>query len=294
MTSFRRDVPVGQQFNYEPVRGFEDHIALKYDNGFSVNDTKTVISKNSKGLLGMSINKGMRWIHMVETMNVGCAIIESFTRPGHDIVELFKGVPVANIDDCMNRTGAVRSDIKPLNSTPLLGTAFTVRVPAGDNLMFHKAMDLARPGDVIVIDADGNVDRAIFGELMTTYCADRGIAGLIIDGAIRDKKQLAAMDFPVYARGVSPNGPYKNGPGEINTVIPFGGIAVFPGCIIVGDADGIVVIRPEDARSIARQARKVMAKEEVIRKGIVSHHVYDRPWVDEKLREIGCEIIRAE
>lgn len=223
--------------------------------------------------------------------NIGCKIIKDFQRPKHSIVQLFKDVPVANIDDCMSRSAAVSSDIKPLNKSRLLGTAFTVKVPQGDNLMFHKAMDLAKPGDVIVIDAGGNIDRAIFGELMISYCKKRGLAGVIIDGAIRDQNELSDMDFPIYAKGFVPNGPYKNGPGEINTTISFGGKIVHPGDIIVGDADGIVIIKPEDAEYIASEVQNVMEKEMKIKENIINNCMYDRPWVDEKLKEIGCEII---
>ena len=223
--------------------------------------------------------------------NVGCKIIRDFKRPDKKIVELFKDLPVANIDDCMNRTAAVDPMIKPLNKTPLLGSAFTVKVPEGDNLMFHKAMDMAQPGDVVVIDAGGDSNRAIFGELMITYCKSRGIAGVVVDGSVRDADALAELDFPVYAKGVTPNGPYKNGPGEINTPVSFGGKIVCPGDIIVGDGDGIIIIKPEDAQFIAAQTKKVSEKEHGIMETILNEGTYIRPWVDEKLKAIGCEII---
>jgi RraA family protein len=223
--------------------------------------------------------------------NIGCKIISNFQRPDRKLVELFKDLPVANIDDCMNRTAAVDPAINPLNKATLLGTAFTVKVPEGDNLMFHKAMDLAQPGDVIVIDAGGDTKRAIFGELMVTYCKSRGIAGVIVDGSVRDADALSEMDIAVYAKGITPNGPYKNGPGEINTPITFGGKVVCPGDIIVGDGDGIVVIRPEEAEFIAEQTRKVGEKEHGIMEEITSKGTYIRSFVDAKLKEIGCEII---
>ena len=99
-------------------------------------------------------------------MSVGCKIIRDFPRPSQELVTLFQNLPVANIDDCMERTAAVASSIIPLGKGQLLGTAFTVQVAPGDNLMLHAAMDLAKPGDVIVIDAGGFTERAIFGELM--------------------------------------------------------------------------------------------------------------------------------
>lgn len=220
--------------------------------------------------------------------NIGYSINLDYTRPDKALVELFRDIPVANIDDCMNRTAAADGAIRPLNRTPLLGTAFTVQVPEGDNLMFHKAMDLAQPGDVIVIDAGGDTKRAIFGGLMINYCKVRGLAGVIVDGAIRDYRELADLDFPVYARGVTPNGPYKNGPGTIGEVISFGGKVVRPGDIIVGDEDGIIVIKPEEAEELAKAAHGIVAKEAAILDNILNHHSYERPWVDEQLKKSGC------
>lgn len=157
-------------------------------------------------------------------MAVGCRIKKNIVRPDRSLVEAFRGIPVANIDDCMNRLSAVQAELCPMNSSPLLGTAFTVKCPAGDNLMFHKALDLAQPGDVLVIAAGGSMSRALCGEIMATYARSRGIAGFIIDGCVRDRDELAQFtDFPVYAKGVIPNGPYKNGPGEINFPVSVGG-----------------------------------------------------------------------
>ena len=220
--------------------------------------------------------------------NIGYSINLNYTRPDKALIELFRDIPVANIDDCMNRTAAVDGAIRPLNRTPLLGTAFTVQVPEGDNLMFHKAMDLAQPGDVIVIDAGGDTNRAIFGGLMISYCKVRGLAGVIVDGAIRDYRELADMDFPVYAKGVTPNGPYKNGPGTIGETIAFGGKVVRPGDIIVGDEDGIIIIKPEEAEELAKAAQGVVAKEAAILDNILNKHSYERPWVDELLTKTGC------
>lgn len=217
----------------------------------------------------------------------GCRIRETITRPDPELIQAFRGLPVANIDDCMNRMAAVDFAIRPRNQAPLLGCAFTVRVPEGDNLMFHKAMDLAKPGDVILIDAGGSSHRAIFGELMATYCQKRGIAGLVVDGAIRDEEAIRKMELPVYARAVTPNGPYKNGPGEINEPISIGGRVVFPGDIVVGDQDGLVIIRPEDAKAALEAAKAVSAKEAGIYQGITEACSYVRPWVDEKLKELG-------
>ena len=225
-------------------------------------------------------------------MATGCRIIKDFVRPDKALVERFKDMPVANIDDNMNRIAAVDTSIEPIGKGQLLGTAFTVCVPQGDNLMFHAAMDLAKPGDVIMIDAGGFTDRAIFGELMATYCKSRGIKGIVCDGAIRDRGGLAAMeDFPVYAKSATPNGPYKNGPGEINVPVVIGGKVVHPGDIVVGDDDGVIIIDPAIANEIADATLAVEKKEADIMKHILEDGTYIRPWVDAKLKEIGCEII---
>jgi len=227
----------------------------------------------------------------VKMGNIGCKIIRDFKRPSQELINGFKDIPVANIDDCMSRTAAVDQSIKPYNKANVLGPAFTIKVPEGDNLMFHAAMDLAQPGDVIVIDAGGSMSRSIFGELMISYCQKRKLGGVIVDGCIRDVDTLSQIDFPVYAKGITPNGPYKNGPGEINTPVVIGGRTVCPGDIIVGDRDGIVVIKPEEAEELLAKAKEIVDKEKKITETIEKEGTYIRPWVDEKLKEINCEII---
>lgn len=227
----------------------------------------------------------------MNNQNIGCRIITGHAKPNQDIVEKFKKYPVSNIDDCMNRTGAINQEIRPVNNATMVGTAFTVKVPQGDNLMFHKAMDLASPGDVIVIDAGGMYNRAILGELMVNYCITKKFAGIVVDGCIRDYDALSKIDFPVYARGVSPNGPYKNGPGEIGTTISVGGKIINHGDIIVGDADGVVAIDPKDAEILINKVEDVMEAEHSIMSKIKKDGTYIRPWVDEKLKEINCEYI---
>lgn len=225
-------------------------------------------------------------------MAIGCRIKTHIDRPDRSLVEAFRGIPVANIDDCMNRLAAVDAGLNPMNSSPLLGTAFTVRCPAGDNLMFHKALDLAQPGDVLVIAAGGSMSRALCGEIMVTYARSRGLAGFIIDGCVRDKDELAAFtDFPIYARGVIPNGPYKNGPGEINFPVAVGGQVICPGDILVGDGDSVLVIKPHEAEALAKEAAAVHKKEEGQIAGILSGKGFPRPFVDETLEKLGVEYV---
>ena len=219
-------------------------------------------------------------------------IIEDFKRPDKALVEKFRNVAVANLDDCMNRISAVHEDIRPVNKGKLLGPAFTVKVPSGDNLMFHAAMDLAKPGDVIVIDAGGDTRRSIFGELMVTYCRKRGIAGIVVDGSLRDVDAMSQLtDFPIYARGITPDGPYKNGPGEINTPIVCGGRLVNPGFIVIGDEDGVIFINPSDAPELLEKVNKLHENEIRIINTIEKDGTYIRPWVNEKLESLEVERI---
>lgn len=227
-------------------------------------------------------------------MNVGNLINLNFERANREMVEKFKDIPVANIADCMNRTSALSQEIRPVNEEYILGTAFTVKVAQGDNLMFHKSMDLAKEGDVIIIDSMGTKNRAILGEIMATYCKKRGIAGIVVDGPIRDVEDIGKMNMPVYAAGSTPNGPYKNGPGEIGTTISVGGQVVNPGDIIVGDKDGIIVIKKEDAEELLGKALATLEKEKKIFEVMESEGTYLRPWVDEVLESTGVTIIEEE
>ena len=225
-------------------------------------------------------------------MSAGCKIKKNFERPAKELVEAFRGIPVANIDDNMGRIAAVDASIFPLNpNAKLLGTAFTVNAPAGDNLLFHKALDMAQPGDVIVLANKGSLSRSLCGEIMSNYAKSRGLAGIIIDGCVRDSAALRELDFPVYAKGVTPNGPYKNGPGEMNYPVSFAGIIINPGDIIVGDADGLLVIRPEDAEELAKKAKAWHDSEEKQLEGILTKGEWVRPWVDDKLKEVGFEFV---
>ena len=225
-------------------------------------------------------------------MGAGCRIRRNFERPAKELVEAFRGIPVANIDDNMGRIAAVDQSIFPLNpDATILGTAFTVNAPAGDNLLFHKALDMAQPGDVIVLANKGSLSRSLCGEIMSSYAASRGLAGIITDGCVRDSAALRTMDFPVYAKGITPNGPYKNGPGEMNFPVSFAGIVINPGDIIIGDADGLLVVRPEEAAKIVEKAKAYHDSETKQLEGIHTNGTWVRPWVDSKLEEVGFEFV---
>ena len=223
-------------------------------------------------------------------MAVGFRVYTKIKRADTKLVEAFKGIPVANIADNMGRIYCIDTSIHPFCPAPLLGVAFTVKVPPGDNLMFHKAIDLAQPGDVIVIDGEGGINHSLCGDIMFNLAKKKGIAGFVIDGCIRDVDALIEMNFPVYAKGVQPKGPYKNGPGEINVPVSIGGIVVCPGDIIVGDGDGVVVIKEADAKNVYELSKKQFDKEQVMLEDIQKGTI-DRAWVDKTLLANGGEII---
>lgn len=223
--------------------------------------------------------------------NPGFRVKKSFYRPDKTLIEAFREIPVANIGDNIGRMSCMNARIVPMNASPLLGCALTVKVRAGDNLLLHKAIDMAQPGDVVIVDAQGEHSYAIAGELMILWLRKRGVSGLVVDGCIRDLDVVRGLkDFPVYATGITPNGPLKEGGGEINFPVMCGGLVVNPGDIIVGDSDGIVVITPADAPSVLKKAQAHNAKEDQI-KDEIETLAWDRAWVDAALNAKGCEFL---
>ena len=220
----------------------------------------------------------------------GFRIYTKVNRPPKELVDQFIGLPVANISDNMGRIACMDTGLKALNKVKMVGTAVTVRVPAGDNLMFHKAMELAQPGDIIVVDGEGGITHALCGEIMMRYAISKGIRGFVVDGCVRDLEAIWEMDFGVYARGIQPKGPYKNGPGEINSVICAGGQVVSPGDIICCDMDGIVIVRPQDAQSVLELSQKHNDME-VKKLAEIEAGGLKKTWMDQILQEQGCEII---
>src|SRR3954471_12410284 len=220
---------------------------------------------------------------------IGFRVLPSPPRAAARILAAFESLPTSNISDNMLRHYGSGARLRPYHrGGTLVGTAFTVKTRPGDNLLTHKAIDMAAPGDVILVDAGGALDHAIIGEIMSSHAKKRGIAGMIIDGAIRDVDAISASDFPIYACGVTHRGPYKDGPGEINVIVSIAGMVVNPGDIIVGDADGVVAIPQAEANKIIALTIAQKNKEESVLAAIASGTPVDRSWVDKMLREKGC------
>jgi RraA family protein len=218
--------------------------------------------------------------------SLGFRINPAAPQPPAELIEPFRAVVTPHISDNMSRLCGVVGLRRYNGRGKLVGTAFTVKTRPGDNLMVHKAIDLARAGDAIVVDGGGDLNNALVGELMTLHARSRGIVGFVIDGAVRDVAAFAESDFACYARGNVHRGPYKEGPGEINVPVCVGGLVIHPGDILVGDEDGLVAFPPSAAAEVLELARRHAAKEEEAKQAIAARR-YDRAWVDEILRAKG-------
>jgi len=174
-------------------------------------------------------------------------------------------------------------------SGQLAGPALTVKTRPGDNLMLHKAIDLAEPGDIIVCDAGGDLTNSLMGELMLSYALKSGVSGFVLNGAIRDAEAFLDINLPVFAAGVSHRGPYKDGPGEINVSVAIDGMVIKPGDLIIGDWDGVLCVPFEEVDSILKKTEEKQASEIQEMRNIEAGE-WDRSWVDKMLIERGCDI----
>ena len=190
-------------------------------------------------------------------------IIRDFPRVSPDVVKQASQYAASILADVAGRRGTVDGRIQPVSpAMRLAGPAFTIEVRAGDNLMIHAAMQIAKPGDVLIIDGKGDTTCALMGTIMMTGCVQLGIAGVVIDAAVRDSEEIVEMGYPVYAVGTNPNGPTKYTPGRINHPISIGGVTVHPGDLVIGDADGVTIIEREKAPFILELAAKKVADEQ--------------------------------
>jgi regulator of RNase E activity RraA len=179
-----------------------------------------------------------------------------------ELISQFRNASTSMISDCLDRLPCAVG-LRPFHrvETSMVGVALTVRVPAGDNLMIHKALDLIKNGDVLVVDAEGETGRAVIGGIIAIIAKTRGAAGLVIDGAIRDLGEIGADSFPCFAKAVCHRGPYKNGPGLINVPVSIGGMVISPGDVVVGDADGIVAFPTAIVPELITQVSQIQRKE---------------------------------
>jgi len=216
----------------------------------------------------------------------GFRILPFPPRIDSSLVNAFRGLASSNVADAMGRFNFMDPGIQPRSGLPLCGPAITVNARPGDNLMVHKALQLAEPGDIVVVSTNGNTTSAVFGELMCRTAVAQRLGGLVVDGAIRDAEGIAALGFPAFSRALTPGGCDKDGPGEINVAVSCGGAVVHPGDIIVGDSDGIAVVPHADAAEVLDLVRALVKNEERRIAEIQSGGVF-KPDIDETLRKKG-------
>ena len=221
-------------------------------------------------------------------MTIGFRILERKKKVALDIAKEFLTLPVANVSDSMWRLTAGGSRLRPMHkSGQMAGPALTVKSRPGDNLMLHKAIDMAEPGDIIVSDAGGDLTNSLMGELMLAHAIKRGVGGFVLDGAVRDVEAFLEVNLPVFAAGVSHRGPYKDGPGEINVSVAIDGMVIEPGDLVIGDWDGVLSIPLDDVESILKEPNEKQAAEAVDMAKIEAGE-WDRSWVDKTLKDRGC------
>ena len=220
---------------------------------------------------------------------VGFRMRTEITRTPDDVIRGLAAFDTPAISDQMNRLYTLAPAIKNVvdAAMPIFGPALTVKVYPGDNLMVHKALDLARPGDVVVVDAAGSPLNGVLGDLVSTKARHRGIAGFVVDGYVRDLPGIEALgDFPVFARGVTPVGPLHRGPGEINVPVCAGGVVVQPGDVVVGDRNGVAVV-PQDFAAELLDRLRTKQEREAEYNAAVARGDFDNAWVDDTLAEGG-------
>jgi regulator of RNase E activity RraA len=222
----------------------------------------------------------------------GFRVRHQIERPDAEVLAGFGAFDTPDISDLMNRLYTMSSDIHCVTTDGgrILGPACTVKVFPGDNLMVHKSLDIARPGDVVVVDASASTSFAVLGDLVSAKARHRGIAGFVVDGLVRDLPDIQALgDLPVFARGVSPIGPLHRGPGEVNFPVSAGGIVVHPGDIVVGDRNGVVVVPREYGPVLLDRLRAQADAQRDYVKAVAAGE-FSNAWVDVILEEGGVQI----
>jgi RraA family protein len=183
-------------------------------------------------------------------------------RPPDSLVERFRQVAVATVSDALERLWVLDGGIRAMwPGAACVGPALPVYTRAGDNLAVHRALDIARPGDVLVVNGQGDTTRALLGGLLAGRARKLGLAGIVVDGAVRDVDEIASAGLPVFARASTPAGPYKHGPAEIGLPVACGGVVCSPGDIVCGDADGVAVVPHARAPRVAEAIGAILRHE---------------------------------
>jgi regulator of RNase E activity RraA len=225
---------------------------------------------------------------------VGFRLVTDFPRPDPDVVAGFHGAATGNVCDALGRFGAMDFRVKPLApGMRIAGVATTVKIRPCDNLVIWKAIELAQPGDILVLATGGYTLSATWGDITSRAAHARGLGGVVTDGAARDVDGILEVGLPVFAAAVTPNSPYKDGPGELNVPVSCGGVPVHPGDILVGDGDGVVCVPRLDAETTLAELRKIQAAEAERMAELARGELIPK-WVEGLLRERGAVYVRGE
>jgi regulator of RNase E activity RraA len=218
--------------------------------------------------------------------DIGFRIFTDVPRTSDALVQGFRGRASSNVADAMGRFHFMDAGIVSRTGLPLCGVAVTVSARPGDNLMVHKALEVAGPGDIVVVSTHGNTTSSVFGELMGHTAVGAGLGGIVVDGAIRDVDGLKGLGLPAYSRAVSPGSCDKDGPGEINVPIACGNTVVMPGDVVVADEDGVAVVPRDDAQAVLDRVRALEERERARIREIEQGALF-KAEIDEALRAKG-------
>jgi regulator of RNase E activity RraA len=200
------------------------------------------------------------------TLPEGWQIVSDVPRAPDELVARFRGLGTGPVCDALGRFAAMDYQIKPLDpGMQMVGSALTLWTRPCDNIVIYRALEMAQAGDVLVIVTNGHTTNSTWGELTSLFGRERGLAGVVTDGVVRDSREIVEIGVPVFARGLTPNSPLKDGPGQVNVPVTCGGAIVRPGDILVGDADGVVVVPLEQAEVALERVSAILAKEAAIR-----------------------------
>lgn len=215
----------------------------------------------------------------------------NYPRVSPDLVRQAAELPASILADVYGRRGTVNGRVAALAPTMrVAGPALTVEVRPGDNLMIHAALSIAKPGDVIIVDGKGDRTCALIGEIMASQAMALGVAGMVLDAAVRDTEALRAMGFPVWSVGANPCGPTKSVSGLVNHPICVGGVTVNPGDLVVGDADGVTVIERERVAEMIELGRKKVASERKRLDGIARREALTPEWLAATLKAASVAV----